>query len=67
VFNSLLCYVVMKLRTLETARIRSTVLDFNSVDDVSSAKKVLLEPVSYVQLNKPLSCYPEQQSTDRTV
>ena len=42
VFNSLLCYVITKLRTLETARIRSTMLDFYSADDVSSAKKVLL-------------------------
>jgi len=67
VFNSLLCYVIMKLRKLETARIRSTVLDFYSADDVSSAKKVLLEAVSYVQLDKPLSRYPERQSTDRTV
>ena len=37
------CYVVItKLRTLETARVRSTVLDFYSADYVSSAKKVLL-------------------------
>jgi len=62
------CYVVItKLRTLETARIRSTVLDFYSADDVSSAKNVLMEAVSYVQLDKPLSRYPERQSTDRTV
>ena len=67
VFNSLLCYVITKLRTLETARIRSTVLDFYSADDVSSAKKVLLEAASYVQLDKPLSRYPERQSTDCTV
>jgi len=50
-----------------TTRIRSTVLDFHSADDVSSAKKVLLEAVSYVQLDKPLSRYPERQSTDRMV
>jgi len=67
VFNSLLCYVITKLRTLETARIRSTMLDFYSADDVSSAKKVLLEAVSCVQLDKPLSRYSERQSTDRTV
>ena len=67
VFNSLLCYVITKLRTLETARIRSTVLDFYSADDVSSAKNVLMEAVSYVQLDKPLSRYPERQSNDRTV
>jgi len=43
------------------------VLDFYSADDVSSAKKVLLEAVSYVQLDKPLSRYPEMQSTGHTV
>ena len=42
-------------------------LDFHSADYVSSAKKVLLEAVSYVQLDKPLSRYPERQSTDRMV
>jgi len=42
-------------------------LDFYSADDVSSAKKVLLEAVSYVQSDKPLSRYPDRQSTDRTV
>jgi len=47
----MLCYVITKLRTLETARIRSTVLDFYSADDVSSTKKVLLAPVSYVQID----------------
>ena len=67
VFNSLLRYVITKLQTLETARVRSTVLDFHSAHDVSSAKKILLEAVSYVQLDKPLSRYPESQSTDRTV
>ena len=67
VFSSLLRYVIMKLQTLETARVRSTVLDFHSAHDVSSAKKILLEAVSYVQLDKPLSRYPERQSTDRMV
>jgi len=43
------------------------VLDFYSADDVSSAKKVLLEAASYVQLDQPLSRYPERQSTDSTV
>jgi len=47
----MLCYVITKLRTLETARIRSTLLDFYSADDVSLAKKVLLEAVSYGQLD----------------
>ena len=42
-------------------------LDFYSADDVSSAKKVLLEAASYVQLDQPLSRYPERQSTDSTV
>ena len=53
VFNSLLRYVITKLQTLETARVRSTVLDFHSAHDVSSAKKILLEAVSYAQLDKP--------------
>ena len=66
VFNSLLCYVVTKLRTLELARIRSTVLDFYSAEDVSSAKKVLLEAVDYIQLDKPLPRYPERQGANRT-
>ena len=52
---------------METARIRSTVLDFYSADDVSSAKKVLLEAMSCVQIDKPLSRYPERQSTDSTL
>ena len=67
VFNSLLCHVITKLRTLETAHVRSTVLDFYSADDVSSAKKILLETASYVQSDKPLSRYPERQSTNRMV
>ena len=41
-------------------------LDFYSADDVSSAKKVVLEAVSYIQLDKPLSRYPERQSANRT-
>ena len=36
------------------ARIRSTVLHFYSAEDVSSAKKVLLKAVDYIQLDKPL-------------
>ena len=62
-----LCHVITKLRTLETAHVRSTVLDFYSADDVSSAKKILLETASYVQSDKPLSRYPERQSTNRMV
>ena len=41
-------------------------LDIYSADDVSTAKTVLLEAVSH-ELDKPLSRYPERQSTDRTV
>ena len=48
----MLRYVITKLRTLETARIRSTVLDFYSADDVSSAKKVLLEAAVQVRLHR---------------
>ena len=45
----------------------TAVLDFYSADDVSSAKKVLLEAMSCVQIDKPLSRYPERQSTDSTL
>ena len=46
VFNSLLCFVRTKFKTLEMSRIKSTIVDFFSAEDICSAKRTLLESVS---------------------
>jgi hypothetical protein len=65
--NSLLCFVLTKFKALEMSRIKSTVLDFYSFDDITVAKNVLLDAVNDLHLDKPLFRYLDRHGTDRTV
>ena len=67
VINSLLCYVMTNIKTLEVIRIKSTVVDHYCRKDISLAKKVLLEAASCLDFDIPLPRYPDRQSTNRTV
>ena len=67
VFNSLLCFVRTKFKTLEMSRIKSTIVDFFSAEDICSAKRTLLESVSNLVMDKPLPRYPERQGSSRIV
>jgi len=58
VFNSLLCFVRTKFKTLEMSRIKSTIVDFFSAEYICSAKRTLLESVSNLVMDKPLPRYP---------
>ena len=63
VFNSLLCFVRTKFKTLEISRIKSTIVDFLSAVEICSAKRTLLESVSNTVMDKPLPRYPERQGS----
>jgi len=66
VFNSPLCYVLTKIKTLETVRIRSILIDHYCAEDISSAKRALLESTSCIQFDKPLPRYPDRHGVNRT-
>ena len=67
VFNSLYCFVRTKFKTLEMSRIKITIVDFFSAEDICSAKRTLLESVSNLVMDKPLPRYPERQGSSRSV
>ena len=49
------------------SRVRSSVLDFYTFDDITLAKNTLLDAVNHIQLEKPLSRYPDRHGSDRSV
>jgi len=63
VFSSLLCFVRTKFKTLEISRIKSTIVDFFSAEDICSAKRILLQSVSNMVMDKSLPRYPERQGS----
>ena len=66
VLNSLLCFVTSKFGKLDLKQLKGLLSDFYSADNVSVAKKQLLQDAARSKLDGLLSRYPERQSDNRT-
>ena len=66
VLNSLLCFVTSKFGKLDLKQLKGLLSDFYSADNVSVAKKQLLQDAVRSKLDGLLSRYPERQSDNRT-
>jgi len=66
VLSPLLCFVITKFGKLDMKSIKRMTADFYTQEEVTVAKKLLLDNVEQMKLDKPLSRFPGRQGTKKT-
>jgi len=66
VLNSLLCFVVSKYKIFDKKRILKSVLDKYTAEEITLAKKQLLNDTSLLKMDKPLARCPDRQGGNKT-
>lgn len=66
VVNSLLCFVVTKMKRFDWKRIKKAVLDTYSAEAIACAKLKLLKDSSNLNLDRQLSRFPGRQGVNKT-
>jgi len=66
VLSHLLCFVITKFGKLDMKSIKRMTADFYTQEEVTVAKKLLLDNVEQMKLDKPLSRFPGRQGTKKT-